>query len=195
MRIIAAHGNCSVTCGATSYIISQWMMELQRETYGELKFDFRTEPTPKSPAAVATPEPEPGGSLISALAQGVNSQRARVSPLVATQICDCFSCPHVPQGNRRNGRLPPIILIGGATGRNNKYGSVQPIGSTSATGVSLRNKLSPNILIFKCSSTQAVYMSAQFNKVCKNPLHMMENIILTINRKGSTPFYKLYMHS
>lgn len=51
------------------------------------------------------------------------------------------------------------------------------------------------VLIFKCSSTQAVNMSTQFNKVCNNPLYTMENIILTINRKGSAPFYKLYMHS
>lgn len=152
----AAHGNCSVTCIVTSYIISQWMMELQRETYGELKFDFRTEPIPKSPAAVATPEPEPGGFLIPALAQGVISQRAGVSPSVATQICDCFSCPQVQQGHRRIDRLPQMIFIGGAAWRNIRYRTAQPIGLTSPTGVSLRNQLSPNILIFKCSSTQAV---------------------------------------
>lgn len=48
------------------------MMELQRETYEELKFDFRTEPIPKSPAAVATPEPEPGGISHSCAGTGGN---------------------------------------------------------------------------------------------------------------------------
>lgn len=133
----AADGNCSVTCGAASYIISQWVMELQRATYEELKFDFGTGPKPKSPAAVATPEPEPGGFLVPALAQEVISQRARVSPSVATPMCDRFSFPQVPQGQRHINRLPPIILIGGAAGRNTKYGTVQPIGSTSATGVTV----------------------------------------------------------
>lgn len=133
----AADGNCPVTCGATPYMISQfgqmddgtamwdiWRFKVWCYNWANTKNHLQQSPH-LSQSQV--------GFFIPALAQGVISQRARVSSSVTTPICDRFSLPHVPQGHRRIDRLPPIILIGGVAGRNIKYGPVQPIGSTSAT--------------------------------------------------------------
>lgn len=132
--------NCSVTCGATFHNLVEWMMELQHVTYEGIKvqFDFRTEPIPTLSVAFTIPDPVPGGISHSCTGKKfrVISQCARVSSSRATSMCDCFFFfGEVPESRRCIDRLSPIILIGRTAEWNIKNGTMRPIDSPSATGV------------------------------------------------------------